>query len=250
MGSGQRRDAAHQLRLGRRPAGQRRSLRLGSLRRRSSAPQPSRASGSCRPSTARRPGRPRRRTTRPPGAPRRLPGVRPGSGRALRRQRHLLDRAPADPEAPGHRLAALERGQLPELLVPQAEREAIRGAAPGLPRRHQGRRPERRSIILAGLFRTPRIKNGIPLDRYLPAHLPGARRSRSSTPSPCTRTQPPPGDALEAVKDTRKIMAQFKDKSTPIWITEIGWATGGRPADSAHRLAAAARRPTCARPTG
>jgi hypothetical protein len=36
-----------------------------------------------------------------------------------------------------------------------------------------------------------------------------------------------PRDALESVRDTRKIMARFKDKRTPLWITEIGWATGG-----------------------
>ena len=38
-----------------------------------------------------------------------------------------------------------------------------------------------------------------------------------------------PKDALNAVKETRKIMAQFKDKKAKLWITEIGWATGGDP---------------------
>lgn len=83
-------------------------------------------------------------------------------------------------------------------------------------------------VVLAGLFRTPQIKNGIDLDRYLPAIY-----KRKAKPlfdavavHPYATT---PHDALEAVKETRKIMSRFKDRGTPLWITEIGWATGGNP---------------------
>jgi Glycosyl hydrolase catalytic core len=83
-------------------------------------------------------------------------------------------------------------------------------------------------VVLAGLFRTPQIKNGIDLDRYLPAIY-----KRKAKPlfdavavHPYATT---PRDALEAVKETRQIMARFKDRRTPLWITEIGWATGGNP---------------------
>ncbi len=83
-------------------------------------------------------------------------------------------------------------------------------------------------VVLAGLFRTPQIKNGIDLDRYLPSIY-----QRKAKPffdavalHPYATT---PHDALEAVKETRKIMSRFKDKRTPLWITEIGWATGGSP---------------------
>jgi polysaccharide biosynthesis protein PslG len=83
-------------------------------------------------------------------------------------------------------------------------------------------------IVLAGLFRTPRIRNGIPLDRFLPAIY--RRKSKplfdAVAMHPYSTT---PADALEAVRDTRKIMGRFKDKRTPLWITEIGWATGGNP---------------------
>jgi len=83
-------------------------------------------------------------------------------------------------------------------------------------------------VVLAGLFRTPQVKNGIDLDRYLPAIY--RRKAKSLFDGvavhPYATT---PRDALEAVKEARKIMSQYKDKRTPIWITEIGWATGGNP---------------------
>jgi hypothetical protein len=81
-------------------------------------------------------------------------------------------------------------------------------------------------VVLAGLFRTPRIRNGIPLDRFLP----GIYRAKGKKFFDAVAMHPyatTPKDALEAVKDTRKIMGQFKDKKAKLWITEIGWATGG-----------------------
>ncbi len=83
-------------------------------------------------------------------------------------------------------------------------------------------------IVLAGLFRTPRIKHGIDLDRYLP----GIYRRKAKRLFDAVAVHPyatTPRDALNAVKETRKIMNRFKDRRTPIWITEIGWATGGSP---------------------
>ena len=100
-------------------------------------------------------------------------------------QRHLLVVAPVYSQASGDRLAALERGQLAELLVLEAEPEAVRGPPAGVPRRHQDRRPSAK-IVLAGLFRTPQVKHGIPLDRYLPAIYRRKGPSRCSTPSPST----------------------------------------------------------------
>ena len=84
-------------------------------------------------------------------------------------------------------------------------------------------------VILAGLFRTPNVKNGIPLDRFLPAIY---KRKGSKNLFDGVAVHPystTPKDALNAVKETRKIMARYKDKNTPLWITEIGWATGGNP---------------------
>jgi hypothetical protein len=81
-------------------------------------------------------------------------------------------------------------------------------------------------VVLAGLFLTPRIRNGIPLDRFLPA----VYRRKSKPLFDAVAMHPyatTPRDALASVRDTRKIMAEFKDKRTPLWVTEIGWATGG-----------------------
>ena len=84
-------------------------------------------------------------------------------------------------------------------------------------------------IVLAGLFRTPQVKHGIPLDRFLPAIY---KRKGSKSLFDAVAVHPystTPRDALTAVKDTRKIMARYKDKRAGLWITEIGWATGGNP---------------------
>ena len=83
-------------------------------------------------------------------------------------------------------------------------------------------------VVLAGLFRTPQIKNGIDLDRYLT----GIYRRKAKGLFDAAAVHPyatTPRDALTAVKETRKIMNRFKDRRTPIWITEMGWATGGNP---------------------
>jgi hypothetical protein len=81
-------------------------------------------------------------------------------------------------------------------------------------------------VVLSGLFLTPRIRHGIPVDRYLPAIY----RRKAKPLFDAVALHPyatTPRNALNAVKVVRKIMAQFKDKRTPLWITEIGWATGG-----------------------
>jgi polysaccharide biosynthesis protein PslG len=81
-------------------------------------------------------------------------------------------------------------------------------------------------VILGGLFRTPRIQNGIPLDRYLPGiyRAKGKKYFDAVAMHPYSTT---PNDALRAVRETRKVMARFKDKKAKLWITEVGWATGG-----------------------
>jgi hypothetical protein len=83
-------------------------------------------------------------------------------------------------------------------------------------------------IILAGLFRTPRIRHGINLDRYLSALY----RAKTKSAFDAVAVHPyatTPKQALQAVRDTRKIMSRFKDRKAQIWLTEIGWASGGNP---------------------
>jgi hypothetical protein len=83
-------------------------------------------------------------------------------------------------------------------------------------------------VVLAGLFRTPQLKHAVDLDRFLPQIY--RRKAKGLFDAvalhPYATT---PRDALEAVKETRRIMGRFKDRHTKLWITEIGWATGGNP---------------------
>jgi hypothetical protein len=83
-------------------------------------------------------------------------------------------------------------------------------------------------IALAGLFRTPRVKNGVFLDKYLPAvYRRGAKRLFDAAAiHPYATT---PAQALQAVRDLREIMVRFKDRKASILVTEVGWASGGSP---------------------
>lgn len=82
-------------------------------------------------------------------------------------------------------------------------------------------------ILLAGLFLTPRIKNGIFLERYLPRLYRSGARSLFDAVA-LHPYSPTPQKAIEAIREVRRIMADFKDRAAQLWITEIGWATGGQ----------------------
>jgi len=83
-------------------------------------------------------------------------------------------------------------------------------------------------IVLAGLFTNPRIEHGIPLKRYLPALYRAKTRSAFDAVDvhPYSTT---PEQALRAVRGTRRIMSRFKDQKAQLWVSEIGWASGGDP---------------------
>jgi len=86
----------------------------------------------------------------------------------------------------------------------------------------------RAKVVVGGLFRTPQVwsPGGIPLVRYLPGiyKAGGKRFFDAVSVHPYANA---PKDALRAVKQTREIMDRFKDTKARLWITEIGWATGG-----------------------
>jgi GH35 family endo-1,4-beta-xylanase len=84
----------------------------------------------------------------------------------------------------------------------------------------------RAKVVLGGLFRTPQLPNSIPLTRYLPAVYKAGGKPFFDAVSVHPYANAPK-DALRAVKQTRKIMNRFKDTKAKLWITEIGWATGG-----------------------
>ena len=82
-------------------------------------------------------------------------------------------------------------------------------------------------VMLAGLFRSPRIKNGIWLKKYLPG-LYKAKGKPLFDSVAIHPYAPTPKRTLNSVLEARKIMSRFKDKRKPIWLTEVGWATGGQ----------------------
>jgi hypothetical protein len=82
--------------------------------------------------------------------------------------------------------------------------------------------------VLAGLFPTAgdQVKRGINLDAYLTAiyrHRGGKLFDAAAIHPYASR----PSVAVTLIRDARRIMARFRDKRTPIWVTEIGWASGG-----------------------
>jgi hypothetical protein len=83
-------------------------------------------------------------------------------------------------------------------------------------------------VVLAGLFPTPgeQVKRGIDLDPYLTAiyRHGGKPLFDAAAIHPYAGR---PAMSLAYIRDARRIMARFRDKSSPIWVTEIGWATGG-----------------------
>jgi hypothetical protein len=82
------------------------------------------------------------------------------------------------------------------------------------------------SVLLGGLFPTPR---GDPtLRSFLSAlYRAGARGLFDAAAiHPYSAT---PDDALRRVAELRALMRRFGDDEKPIWITEVGWASGGAP---------------------
>jgi polysaccharide biosynthesis protein PslG len=83
-------------------------------------------------------------------------------------------------------------------------------------------------ILLAGLFPTPGTSLGVWLRRYLPQIY----RAKGRGLFDGVAVHPyniRPKDTIADLRDVRRIMARFNDERTPVWITEVGWATGGPP---------------------
>jgi polysaccharide biosynthesis protein PslG len=83
-------------------------------------------------------------------------------------------------------------------------------------------------ILLSGLFPTPRAPGSIAFKLFLrgiykrggkPLFDGAAIHPYGSTP----------GRVLQRVLAMRRIMDRFNDERTPIWVTEVGWATDGLP---------------------
>ena len=83
-------------------------------------------------------------------------------------------------------------------------------------------------IVLAGLFRTPRSRTASPWIASSPPST-GSMRSRCSTRRQFTPTPPPPATRSRPSRTPARIMVRFKDRRAGLWVTEIGWASGGSP---------------------
>ena len=86
-------------------------------------------------------------------------------------------------------------------------------------------------IVLSGLFLTPRIANGIFVTRFLPQIYKAGGKNLFDAIAihPYATT---PRSAVQDLYGVRRIMSRYGDKKKAMWVTEVGWATGGSP-DSA-----------------
>jgi polysaccharide biosynthesis protein PslG len=81
-------------------------------------------------------------------------------------------------------------------------------------------------VLLGGLFPAP--TGGTSLDSFLSAIYAGGGRELFDAVAvhPYAGT---PAKAIDRVEQERDVMRSFGDADKPIWITEVGWASGGQP---------------------
>ena len=80
---------------------------------------------------------------------------------------------------------------------------------------------------VAGLFPAPNLKHALTSKTYLRKlyRLRGITSSFDAAAiDPYAHT---PAEALATVRETRHVMVANHDAATPLWITEVGWSTGG-----------------------
>lgn len=81
-------------------------------------------------------------------------------------------------------------------------------------------------VLLGGLF--PTARDGPSMESFLSQVYRGGGRELFDAVDvhPYART---PSRALEVVESARGVMGRFNDAQKPVWITEVGWASSGRP---------------------
>jgi hypothetical protein len=104
-------------------------------------------------------------------------------------------------------------GQYVTLL--RAFSSAVKGVDPGA------------EILLTGLF--PRPPAGGPLAEDFVAEIYGSGGRGFFDAVAVHPYAANPQDALATVERSRQVMDHFGDSKVPIWVTEIGWASGGAP---------------------
>ncbi len=84
-------------------------------------------------------------------------------------------------------------------------------------------------VILAGLFTRPSQRRAIPIEEFLDKlyRVKGIKSAFDALAvHPYARR---PGEALRTVKGVRRVTRRHGDGGSPIWVTELGWASGGTP---------------------
>jgi hypothetical protein len=81
-------------------------------------------------------------------------------------------------------------------------------------------------VLLGGLF--PRPRSGPPMQSFLAdLYRAGARQWFDAAAVHAYAATP--DEVLQRVRELRGVMRRFGDAEKPIWITEVGWASGGAP---------------------
>jgi hypothetical protein len=81
-------------------------------------------------------------------------------------------------------------------------------------------------VVLGGLYRRPKAGHGIRMSRYLELLYKGKRRSLFDAVAIHPYASKP-RQVLSVTQSVRRVMNAHGDRRKPLWITELGWATGG-----------------------
>jgi hypothetical protein len=82
-------------------------------------------------------------------------------------------------------------------------------------------------IGIGGIFPPPRPRYGVSLEEFMRGiyRVHGARRAFDAVSLHPYASRPK--GVLSSTRQARRIMNRHGDRSTPLWITEVGWTTGG-----------------------
>ena len=82
-------------------------------------------------------------------------------------------------------------------------------------------------IGIGGIFPPPRPRYGVSLQKFMDGiyRVHGARQAFDAVAIHPYASRPK--GVLAATREARRIMNRHKDRGTPLWITEVGWTTGG-----------------------
>ena len=151
---------------------------------------------------------------------------------------------PTVPKRADRLLADLERAQLHRLVGRQAQRGGVRGdAADGRaddPRRGPVRRDRHRRHN-----RTASATGSIRLGYYVAQLYAAGARGSFDTLAIHGYDETPAG-SVDLVQWARSVMDANGDAAVPIWMTEVGWASAGKPYRFTTDLAGRGRRPRLA----